>query len=75
MKETHKVTVNQKASALQPAFAGRPGSGPPYNTLNTGYLGRYLQNAKDMYWNSSKVLQTSEHHDYVAHDGYYTHKE
>ncbi|MCM3538440.1 hypothetical protein [Priestia endophytica] len=26
MKEVHKVTVNQKASALQPAFAGRPGS-------------------------------------------------
>ncbi|SMF36553.1 hypothetical protein SAMN06296056_1021139 [Priestia filamentosa] len=75
MKEVHKVTVNQKAPALQPAFAGRPGSAPPYNTLNTGYLGRYLQNAKDMYWNSSKVLQTSEHHDYVAHDGYYTRKE
>ncbi|WP_142936475.1 RNase A-like domain-containing protein [Priestia endophytica] len=55
MKEVHKVTMNQKAPALQPAFAGRPGSRPPYNTLNTGYLGRYLQNAKDMYWNSSKV--------------------
>jgi uncharacterized protein YukE len=54
MKKVHKATVNQKAPTLQPAFAGRPGSGPPYNTLNTGYLGRYLQNSKDMYWNFGK---------------------
>jgi Bacterial EndoU nuclease len=68
MKEVHKVTVNQKSPSLQPAFAGQSGSRPPYNTLNTGYLGRYLQNAKDMYWNFAKrpgenryTLKTMKH--------------
>lgn len=56
MKEVHKATVNQKVPALQPAFAG---GRPPVNTLATGYLGRYLQNAKDMYWSSSKVRGNS----------------
>ncbi|MCY8232890.1 polymorphic toxin type 50 domain-containing protein [Priestia endophytica] len=51
MKDVHKVTVNQRMPALQPAFAGGK---PPVNALDTGYLGRYLQNAKDMYWNFAK---------------------
>jgi hypothetical protein len=56
MKEVHKVTVAQRMPALQPAF---PGGRPPINSLDMGYLGRYLQNAKDMYWNSSKVSGNS----------------
>ncbi|MCY8235106.1 polymorphic toxin type 50 domain-containing protein [Priestia endophytica] len=51
MKDVHKVTINQRMPALQPAFAG---GRPPVNALDTGYLGRYLQNAKDMYWNFAK---------------------
>ncbi|MGG0386272.1 hypothetical protein ABEY69_25070 [Priestia filamentosa] len=71
MKEVHKATVNQKVPALQPAFAGGK---PPVNTLATGYLGRYLQNAKDMYWNSSKTVHIPKQHDYVAHNNHYTRK-
>lgn len=53
MKEVHKATVNQKTPGLKPATIGGAGR-LPVNTLETGYLGRFLQNAKDMYWNSSK---------------------
>jgi uncharacterized protein YukE len=65
MKEVHKATVSQKVPKLQPAFVG---GRPPVNTLATGYLGRYLQNAKDMYWNFAKkpgenkyTLKTMKH--------------
>ncbi|MFP7414165.1 RNase A-like domain-containing protein [Priestia filamentosa] len=58
MKEVHKATVNQKVPALKPATAGVAGR-LPVNTLETGYLGRFLQNAKDMYWNSSEVTGNS----------------
>ncbi|YCA45424.1 hypothetical protein M1E11_09650 [Bacillus sp. JZ8] len=54
LKEVHKVTVEQRMPALQSAFSG---GRPPTNILDTGYLGRFLQNAKDMYWNSSKVTR------------------
>ncbi|MDT3762591.1 RNase A-like domain-containing protein [Priestia filamentosa] len=58
MKEVHKATVKQKVPTLKPTTAGVAGR-LPVNTLETGYLGRFLQNAKDMYWNSSEVTGNS----------------